>query len=277
MKQLSADKRVQPLDLSQKKETAKNLRQTVGLSEKSEAYKSHWQGMVENADSFSAFTMHLYQFKSQELWRESGRRSYDDFCKIDVIPLMKVPVTSRRLSQLAEYEEVKALLPKKVRTIVQTEGQARALKAAEPEVRAEILKEVASEGEVTAKAITEKIEEKKKKEKPEEAEFEEVIKDYNDEAVPKNIVPEFQRVERESKEATQKIQWVKNYLEQDDLTTVEARALRETAKDLLAGLKTHLTKHVLCPKCHGAKCAVCSKRGFVSNHFATKGIGKKED
>lgn len=178
--------------------------------------------------------------------------------------------------KLIEGFEVRAELPESVSEKIQKTTQALALKAAPKAERAKVISDVAASGPVTAKRISEKIEERKK-EQPKDAEFEEITEDANGEAVPKNIASEFQRVERESKDAIQKVQGVKNYLEQDDLTTVEARALREVAKDLLAGLKTHLTKHVLCPKCAGKKCAVCSKRGFVSKHFASKGIGKKED
>lgn len=152
------------------------------------------------------------------------------------------------------------------------QDQAAALGEAEPEKQEEILKEVAKSGKVTAKKIREKV---KEKSQPKEAEFRVVVKDFNDEEVPEHISAEFQRAERESKEQLSHIQQVKNFLEHDDLITVELRGLRETAKDLLAGIKTRFTKHVLCPVCKGNKCSVCSKRGFVSSHFANKGIPKK--
>ncbi len=154
-----------------------------------------------------------------------------------------------------------------------SESQVSELSKAPKEKQEEILKEVAKEGKITAKKIAEKV---KQKAEPKDAEFRVVVKDFNDEEVPEEIADEFQRAEREAKEHINHAQGIKNYLERDDFTTVEARGLRETAKDLLAGLKTHLSKHVLCPVCHGDKCTTCSKRGFVSNHFATKGIGNKK-
>jgi len=168
--------------------------------------------------------------------------------------------------------QVKAGLPENVLPVIQNQKQALALGKAPEKERAAILKEVANDGEVTPKKIAEKI---KEKSEPKEAEFRVVVKDANGDEVPEAIEKEFQRAESGSKEQISNAQQIKNFLEHDDTITIEARALRETAKDLLAGLKTHLTKHVLCPKCGGKKCGVCSKRGFVSNHFATKGIGKK--
>lgn len=238
----------------------------------------HEQGLRENADSMFAFAMHLFQIKRKEMWREAGCSSYLNYCEARVPTLFKSPFSTPRLYQLAEWAEVNEDVstivetPSDVSTPLLNEAQARELSKAPKKKRAKVLAEASKDGKATAKKIAEVIE----KQKPVTAEFREIVKDHNGDEVPEPIAAEFQRAEKESKENVLHAQAIKNYLERDDATTVEARGLRETAKDLLAGLKTHLTKHVLCPKCGGKKCAVCSKRGFVSNYFATKGIGKKE-
>lgn len=61
--------------------------------------------------------------------------------------------------KMIEGYRVKEGLPENVENFLQNQGQAKALSKAPKEERAKILKEVASEGKVTAKAISEKVEE----------------------------------------------------------------------------------------------------------------------
>ncbi len=183
--------------------------------------------------------------------------------------------------QIIEGYETVLALPKNVQPVVQNQKQALAIGKAEPEKRAAILKEAEKQGDTSPKKIFSLIEvgadkiEREKSEPKVEADFRVIVKDANGEDVPEEIEKDFQLAEEESKKQINSAQAIKNFLSTDEALNVEARGLRETAKDLLAGLKTHLSKHVLCPKCKGKKCAICSKRGFVSNHFATKGIGNK--
>ncbi len=180
--------------------------------------------------------------------------------------------------QMIEAYQIKAELPESVQHVVQNQRQALAVGRIPKSERVKVLQAVSGDGESLGKKIQNRITEKAEeisKSLESEAEFRVIVKDFNGEEVPEEISEAFQYADQESKEQILNAQQIKNFLERDDAVTIEARGLRETAKDLLAGLKTHLTKHVLCPKCVGKKCAVCSKRGFVSNHFATKGIGKK--
>lgn len=265
-------------ELNKNMALAKNERPIPAVNKGEESLKFHEQGLRDNADSMFAFAMHLFQIKSKELWRIPGCNSYKDYCETRVITLFKIPFGKSQLYRLAEWAEVNEDVSpigesaSDASTPTVNEAQARELAKAPKKKRAKVLAEASKDGKATAKKIAEVIE----KQKPVTAEFREIVKDHNGDEVPEPIAAEFQRAEKESKENVLHAQAIKNYLERDDATTVEARGLRETAKDLLAGLKTHLTKHVLCPKCGGKKCAVCSKRGFVSNYFATKGIGKKE-
>lgn len=203
------------------------------------------------------YTERTFDLYMRSRWGKSAKWAY------------KIMQDNRRVKTFSQSSVQNKQLSEKL-----NQNQAAALGKADPEKQAEILKDVAKEGKVTAKKISEKIAEKSESKKV-DAEFRHIIKDANGEDVPEEIAKDFQLAEEESKKQINSAQAIKNFLSTDEALNVEARGLRETAKDLLAGLKTHLSKHVLCPKCKGKKCAVCSKRGFVSNHFATKGIGKK--
>ena len=94
----------------------------------------------------------------------------------------------QRAYELAEAYRIKAGLPANVINLLQNPGQAKALKAAPESERAEVLKEVAAGGKVTAKAISEKIESRKA---PINAEFEEEIRDERGTLVPPELHTEW--------------------------------------------------------------------------------------
>ena len=174
---------------------------------------------------------------------------------------------------LIDAYKVKDGLPENVNHGLQTERQARALKAAPKEEQTEILSEVMSEGEVTAVAIEKKIEQKKRE--PEQAEFETVIKDKLGNEVPKNLHSEWNRATELGKDYLQKVSIIRSAIKEDDEIFVEVRGARDTADSFYSQLK-QIIPYAICPVCSGKKCKTCSNRGFVSKSFYDQSLPNKD-
>jgi hypothetical protein len=146
-----------------------------------------------------------------------------------------------------------------------SQSQVSELAKAAPEKQAEILDEVSKEGKVTAKKIAEKI---KEKAAPVTADFRVIVRDANDEEVPEEIVKEFQRSRDEVKHVRSLLNEVRRWLEDEQPYKVELsqRSTIESLKDVLASVNVVAGAYI-CVKCKGKKCAVCHKRGFVSEAF----------
>lgn len=211
-------------------------------------------------------------------WVEIGKELYEIQAESDFAETTFEAYVKNRWSKSRDWAykmidgyKVKAELPANVENLIQTQSQARALKEAPKEKRAEVIKEVVKSGKPTAKKIAEVIESKKAK--PEEAEFRVVIKDFNDEEVPEEIAEEFTRSRDETKDIRSKLNEVRRWLEDEQVFKAELSRTDATqsVKDVIAMVAVCSGDYV-CPICKGKKCKVCSKRGFVSKMFYNQKI-----
>jgi len=293
-------------NLGQKKSVMKGLKKTVSdgdflSSVELEQYNQNSKIVIDGRLTFLDVGAALMRIRDGRQYREEYL-TFEECCNL------KFDITRARGYEMLEAAATVSKLPQNVVNLLQNEGQAAALAKAPKKQRAKIIRDVAASGPVTAKAIADKIKEGEKasespsdkvpesapiddkkchnkqllKRAPEggepvEGDFKEVVKDLNGDIIPDNIVEEYLRAEREGTEHLKEARSILRWLEKDDLTTMRVRGSLEHAKSLVAGIKIHQTKHVLCPKCHGKKCAVCLKCGFMSNDFATHGIGREEE
>lgn len=125
--------------------------------------------------------------------------------------------------------------------------------------QAKVLAEASKDGNPTAKKIEAAA-------KAEDADFEEVLKDKVGNDVPKKLISEWKRATEVGKDHLKKISEVRVSLKKEDAIFVEAKGAVEEADTLYGAIKK-IIPHAVCPYCKGSGCKVCSKRGFVSEHF----------
>lgn len=156
---------------------------------------------------------------------------------------------------LIDAYKIKSELPESVNSCLQTESQARALKAAPEEQREEILKEVKSSGPVTAKTISEQI----KKSRIADAEFVAIErKDCDGTPIPEHLYNEFDKWNQISKDIRL---WV-NGLRSELKDGTPFGALPKQEKTMLGDIYANSNLR-LCD-CGGTGCAACGNIGLIT-------------
>jgi hypothetical protein len=174
MRQLSADKRVQPLNTEEdKKKAAKDLKVSINDQTERQVLELEIKELVEQGKGITlAIGERLRKIRDKELYKDT-HKNFKAYLK-------EVWHTEEeRAYQMIKAASVVIALPEESKKLISNEGQAKALNAAPEEEHEEILNEVASEnnGAVTAKTITAKIQERKTKQEPLNAEFETLSSD----------------------------------------------------------------------------------------------------
>jgi hypothetical protein len=182
-----------------------------------------------------------------------------------------------RAAQLIEAASVVSDLPKKLLTIVNNEGQARALAAVPEEDRKAVMQAVKESKEpVTAKAIeaaAEKIVEPAKPAPKPDKKAEVVVEcDRFGHEIPADVFVDWQRAEQVQERLTQLSQiksLVKKGLDDKDVIFAElSNSLEATLGNAYGDLKRVLP-WTICPTCSArkasrTKCLLCKQRGWLS-------------
>ena len=100
-------------------------------------------------ESFRSLCEAVATIKNKFLYRQVGYDTFEECCE------QRWGFSARHGYRLAEGNATLKSLPKSVTKLVTNEGQVRAIATVPKEQRVEILKKVAKEGPVTAKAIAE--------------------------------------------------------------------------------------------------------------------------
>ncbi len=217
----------------------------------------------------------LREIRDDRLFELEGFDDFESFCNSEW------GYTPQYANRIIQTGEVIKSLPAKTQLLISNEKQARELGAVPVSQRVEILEEVATEGTVTGRAIAEKINQRKK-EKPENAEFEEVKTSTKKTAriieldetgceIPDSVLEDWHRADELADSLLKKQSEMKVAIEsginsddvifkelnQSDIATIKAP--REVIKQI--------KPYSVCTTCQGherKKCKLCIGKGFLS-------------
>jgi hypothetical protein len=249
----------------EKKATAKNLKLAVGGTIKDEARLANHEKRVDKyleiADgSYFEIGKELAAIHAESDYPEKSFEAY----------------VKRRWNRardwgykLMEGYRIKEGLPESVFSKIQSPAQVLALKAAPEDRRAEVIEAASKNGKLTVEKIEAAVgaivtngeTKKEKKEKPQDAEFEEV--DGVGIVIPKSLREEWNRADEIGKDYLSKASIIRSGLKEEDSIFGEMNGVLDTANTLYSELK-QIIPYAVCPICKGKKCKVCHKRGFIS-------------
>lgn len=195
--------------------------------------------------------------------RKLYRRDFDTF---EVYCQKRWKFSKGRAFQLIDAALVVKALPPNLSTIVDNEGQARALAKVPEAKRAEVLSEVQSKGAVTAKAITEVAD----AEPSVTAERLDAI----GRVIPPDMLPDWDRAAEVGSRLRSCAQEIKLTVERGiaDRDIIFGELTNHTASEA-ASLRytlTHIDPYAVCPSCQGKireNCQFCKRRGWISKYM----------
>lgn len=118
--------------------------------------------IANGIDALHDARLALKKIWEERLYISAGHKTFEDYCRV------RWGWSRQRGYQIIEFADVVSALPVECQPLVDNERKARELAKVPEEARAEVLKEAAEAGPVTAKAIKEAAE--KRKDKPEDEE-----------------------------------------------------------------------------------------------------------
>lgn len=243
--------------LNRNLEMAKSNRRvpSVGIAARLAIHETRIEKHLTNIDtSFFEIGKELAEIQAEQ---DFGERTFEEYIK------NRWGKERTWGYRMIEGYKVKAGLPTDVAPGIQTEKQARALKAAPPEKRAEVLREASKDGAPSARKIAEVI----------EAEHRVVVTDANGAEVPEAIAAEFQKSRDEAKHVIGLLNEARRWFEDEQVFKAElARTECIEGTKAIISMVRQAAGDYLCPICQGKKCKVCSKRGFVSKLFYNQKI-----
>lgn len=230
-----------------------------GVQGSEEAEYAELKGVIRSGlqGSFDAGVA-LLKIRDKKLYKVEFA-TFDEFCNSEF------KMARSRAYQLINAAKVKALLPANLSTIVDNEGQARALAAVAADQQEAVLAQVAEAGPVTAAAITEAAQSV--------AVAPPAPKKHLDKTgypIPEAILPEWGRAAA-FESTLREISKIKSIIEK--ATEDKDPIFGEVGNAAIAHLKnaysdlTCVIPHAVCTSCQGRipdKCTLCLRRGFIS-------------